>query len=108
MEKIKDVVVLQKFVTGYYMTCLIPKSSNLRSLAATTSSLPKPEFLYSVPEGTFALGLTCCCMNTTGHVGNSNLFLITIAINQAPQKVAVLSTSCLIQILLCLTMHAKK
>ena len=102
MEKIKDAVFSSEmFVTGYHMTCRhIPKSSNLRGAAATTSSLPKLEFLYSVPEGTFALDLTYSYMNKTRHVGKLNLFLITIGIHQTPQKAAVLRTSCPVQILL--------
>ena len=63
-----------------------PENSDLRSTAATASGLPKPEFLYSVPEGAFALGLTYSYMNKNRHVGNLNLFLIKIAINQAPAK----------------------
>jgi hypothetical protein len=102
VEKIKDAVLSSEmFVTGYHMTCRhIPKSSNLRSTAATTLSLPKPEFLCSVLEGTFALDLTYSYTNKNRHVGNLNLFLITIAINQAPQKAVVLRTPCPIQILL--------
>jgi hypothetical protein len=68
------------------MTSSYTENKNLPSTAATTSSLPKPEFLYSVPEGAFALDLTYRYMNKSRHFGNINLFLITITINQVQTK----------------------
>jgi len=93
----------------YHTTCRhILKSRNLRGTAATTSSFPKPEFLYSVPEGICALHLAYSYMNKKREAGNLNLFLITIAINQAPQKAAVLRTSCPIQMLLMINHACRK